>query len=77
MSYKFTVSTQSTLVKTAESLGAVVVGFLVAWVSSPAALNLVPKTYEFLVAGVIIPVLLGLQKFLQNKSAAKAAAAGK
>lgn len=47
-------------------LGAVVLGFLAAFVVSEDVLGLVPDEYDALVVAVVAPVFLALEKFLRD-----------
>ena len=47
-------------------LGAVVLGFLAAFVVSEDVLGLVPDEYDTLVVAVFAPALLALEKFLRD-----------
>lgn len=47
-------------------LGAVLLGFLAAFVVSDDALGLIPDQYDMLVVVVIAPALLALEKFLRD-----------
>lgn len=60
------------LLRGLRSLGAVVLGFLAAWVVGPDALELVPDAYDNYVVVIVAPVLLALEKLIRDGGDAQA-----
>lgn len=60
------------LVRAAKGLGAVVVGFLVAWLAGPDVTELIGSDNQALVVAVVTPLLLAAEKWLKWEDAPEA-----
>ena len=58
------------------SAAAVIISFAIAWLSGPDAADILDATQQQLVAGVLIPILLGVNKALRMGSDPDDPAAG-
>lgn len=60
------------LMRFLRGLGAVLLGFLAAWVVGPDALAVIPSAYQPIVLTVVAPALLALEKLLRDGGDANA-----
>ncbi len=57
--------TKTVLLRVLRALGATVIASVAAFLAGPDVAEIVPGGYQFLVTGITVPLLLGLEKYLR------------